>query len=59
MNETHNDASAQPFVLRAIRFVVVGVMTVLLLYARVLAAVLSLGLEAIRKIPTGGPKQQN
>jgi hypothetical protein len=59
MNETHTDASPQPFVLRAIRFVVVGVMTVLLLYVRVLAAVLSLGLDAIRKIPTGGQQQQH
>jgi len=55
-DHTEEDLSKRPFYERAIRFLVVGTFTLLLLYVKALAAILRLGINAVKKIPSGGEK---
>ena len=48
---------SNPLLIRFLRALIVGVLAMLLLYLKVLGAVLKLGMRAIRGIPLGGGKE--
>lgn len=53
---TQQETAPRPLYARALRFVVVGAFTILLLYVKALAAILRAGIAAIKKIPMEGKK---
>jgi hypothetical protein len=53
---THEDQSTRPFYERALRFVVIGTFTILLLYVKAVAILLKWGIEGVNKIPGGGKR---
>lgn len=56
MNTTYAEPAHRPLYARFLRFVVVGGFTLLLLYVKAVAAILKLGLKALKKVPVGDRK---
>jgi hypothetical protein len=55
---TEDARPKRPFYERALLFLVVGTFSLLLLYVKALAAILRLGIAAVRKIPGGGRREE-
>jgi hypothetical protein len=56
MESTTENHPPRPLYERALRFIVVGTLTLILLYIKALGAILKMGIGAVRKIPMGGRK---
>jgi hypothetical protein len=52
MTATHTHTVPRPLYERVLKFVVIGGFTLLMLYIKALAAILKLGIQLIKKIPT-------
>lgn len=57
MNAAHEETAPRPLYERALRFLVVGTFTVIVLYLKILAGLINLVIRAIQKIPMNGEKK--
>jgi hypothetical protein len=54
---THEDTAPRPLYERVFRLIVVGTFTLILVYLKILAAIVNLGIRAIQKIPMEGTRK--
>ncbi len=52
-SHTHSHTPERPLYERVLKFLVVGGFTLLLLYLKALAAILKLGIKAVKNMPVG------
>jgi hypothetical protein len=55
---THSETAPRPLYERALRVIVVGTFSVIVLYLRILAGLINLVIRAIQKIPMNGKRAE-
>jgi hypothetical protein len=57
MNTSSQETAPRPLYIRALRFLILGAFTLILLYVKALAAILRAGIVAVKKVPMEGKKR--